>query len=149
MSVVIVIAHGHALAVTLPPGDRRDSRCLRHVLERAVAAVAKEPVARSRGGLPRDTVLPRMQVPALDAVHVEPAVAVEVEQPHSSGKRLGQQTLRGLAVVESKAQTGRRGVVDEFRNGTRRIANGRSLPWRGKRCRAAAPRRGGGPRGGR
>ena len=83
MPVVIVIAHGHALAVTLCPGDRCDPGCPRHVLERAVATIAKEAVARVRRGRPRATI-PRMQVPALDAVDVEPAVPIEVEQPHAS-----------------------------------------------------------------
>ncbi len=149
MSVVIVIADGHAHAVTLPPGDRGDSGCLRDVLERPVAAVAEEPVARSRGGLPGDTVLRRMQVAPLNAVHVEPAVAVEVEQPHASRHRLGQQCCGVWPLSKSKAQADGRGVVDELRNGTRRIANGRRASRRGKVCRAAAPRRGGGPRGGR
>ena len=56
-------------------------------------------------------------VPALDAVDVEPAVAVEVEQPHASRHRLGQWRSWSLAVVEDEAEAGGLGVVDEFGSG--------------------------------
>ena len=74
-------------------------------------------------GADKDTVT-RMQVPALDAIDVEPAVAVEVEQSDASRKRLGQQTPWGSAVVEREAQSNRHGVVNEFRGGSRRITGG-------------------------
>ena len=52
MPVIIVVAHRYSLAVTPPPGDRRDSGLLGHVVENAVAAVAKETVARRPVRLP-------------------------------------------------------------------------------------------------
>ena len=147
MPVVVVIAHGDAQAVTPPPGDRGDSGFLGHVLEGAVAAVAKEPVARSPSRRAGATASPPAEVSALDAVHIEPAVAVEVEQAHASRDRLGQQSAAGSGRCRSEAETGGRGVVDEFRTAHRRLADGRSRPpTRADGFRAAGPRRCGGRR---
>ena len=113
------------MAVSLAPGDPGDAGFLGDVLECAVAAVAKEPIAGGRwcGSRATGRVVER---PSLDAIDVEPAVAVEVEQAHAARHRLGEQVLRGLAVVEDEAEAGRLGVVDEFRRRTGRVGWPRS-----------------------
>ena len=121
MPVVIVIGHGHAQAVTASPGDRRDSGSVCDVLEGPVTSVAEETVAIvATGGVDR---------PALDAIDVEPAVAVEIEQAHATRHGLGQEVLWRLAIVEGKAETDCRGVVGEFRTATRRLAGGLGPCW--------------------
>ena len=58
---------------------------------------------------------------SLNAINVEPAVAVEVDQAHPSRHRLGEQVLLGVAAIELKAEAGRLGVVDEIRRGLLRF----------------------------
>ena len=122
MAVVVVVAHGHAHAVSASPGDRGDAGFLGHVLEGAVAAVAEEPIAGGRSASLPGPPARAAQGSALDAIDVEPAVAVEVEQADAARHRLGQQVLRGLAVVEDEAKAGGLGVVDEFRAWPARLA---------------------------
>ena len=54
------------------------------------------------------------QRPSLHAINIEPAVAVKVDQAHSSRHCLGDQVLLGVAALELKAEAGRLGVVDEI-----------------------------------
>ncbi len=70
-AVVVVVAHGHAVAVAVhqaaDPGGRRD------VLEGPVAAIAEEAIAARRP-------CSGWEGPALHEVDVKPAVAVIIEQ---------------------------------------------------------------------
>ena len=111
MPVVVVIAHGDAHAIFEAAGDRGDPGRVRCVLEGPVAPVAEEPVAGLGAG--RLLAGPRREQPALDAVHVEPAVAVVVEHGHAPRHRLGQEVLRGPAVVEDEAEPGGFGIIGE------------------------------------
>ena len=101
-----IVAHGDAVAVA--PGDRGDAGPLGDVLEGAVALLRKRrsppSPAWAGSGAKR---------PPLDAIDVEPAVAVVVEQADAAGHGLGELAERGLAVVEGEAQAGGLGVVGE------------------------------------
>ena len=58
---------------------------------------------------------------SLNAVDIEPSVAVEIDQAQTARHRLGQQVLRRLAIVENEAEADRLGIVDELGNRSRRI----------------------------
>ena len=124
-AVVVVVPHGHAMAVSLTPRDPGDAGFLGDVFKCAVAPVPKEPIAGGRwcGSRAAGRVGERSSLHAID---VEPAVAVEVDQAHSSRHRLGEQVLHGVAALELKAEAGRLGVVDEIRHGLVRF--GRPSP---------------------
>ena len=51
MAVAVDVAHGHAVAVSA--GKPADARAVGDVLERAVAAVVEQAIARAAGGDPR------------------------------------------------------------------------------------------------
>ena len=129
-AVVVVIAGRDAQPVALSPGERGDPRGFGDILESPVAAVVEKTVARNRGGLVPVAGLLQDR-PALHAVDVEPAVAVEVEQSHAARRRLGHQVLRGPAVVEGEDQTRSLGVVDEPDGRTARRLDGRAIVPRG------------------
>ena len=63
---------------------------------------------------------------ALHAVHIEPAVAVEIDQAHAAREGLGKQALRSAAVVEDEAKSDGLGVIDEVK------------PWSGRQLCALA-----------
>ena len=92
MTIVIVIADGGAVAVAA--GERSQACDGRHVLECAVALVAEETVSLGRRGR-RDLI---GQVPTLNAIDVEPAVAVVIDQGDSAAHRFGE-TAQGRGVV--------------------------------------------------
>ena len=96
------------------------------VLERAVAPVAEEPVARVEScGAGRETS-------ALDAVDVEPAVAVVVEQADAAAGHLGELVdRRGAVVLDEAGESGGRGVVVE--PGDRAACRAGLMPYRRRR----------------
>ena len=108
-AVVVVVTDGDAHAVSLTPGDPGNAGFLGSVDECAVAVIPKEPVTGGRGR-GTSTAGRGVERSALNAVDVEPAVAVEVDQGHASRLRLGDQVQGGLAVIELKNEPGRGGV---------------------------------------
>ena len=126
MPVVVVVAHGDPHAVIPSPGDPIDPGLAGDVDESAISLVAKEAVTRGdRSGV--SARFRRLESPhglrrstALDAVDVEPAVAVEIDQAHAARERLGEDPLRCPAVLEDEAKAGRLGVVDELRRAAER-----------------------------
>ncbi len=108
-AVVVVVADGDSVAVA--PAHRGDARPGGHVLERAVAPVAEQPVAVFRG------LVWRRERPPLHDVDVEPAVAVEIEQPDAAAHGFRRRWVLGVAmtVVVHKPQAGSLGVIDKSR----------------------------------
>src|SRR5262249_9946313 len=108
LAVVVVVAHGDAVPISA--GERGEPRGAGDVLEGPVAPIAEEAVAEGPG---RGTGRERA---ALDEVHVQPAVAIVVEQADPTAGYLGELTLRRGAVVEGEAEPGRLGIVAEDRD---------------------------------
>ena len=64
----------------------------------------------------------------LDAIDVEPAIAVVVQHRQATADRLGEESAVGLAVVEAENQAGRRGIVNEPIGRSIAIDRGRRQP---------------------
>ena len=91
VAVMIIISHGN----TVPVATRHagDSGLDADILECAVSSITEEPVQRARGrGRWR-------KCPALNAVDIEPAVAIVIEQADAATGHLGQLMNRRLTVV--------------------------------------------------
>ena len=132
-AVVIIVADRHSVAVATR--HRGDLRGLADILEAAVAAVAEEAIAG------RSPAASRQERSALDAVHVEPAVAVVIEQPDPTRHRLGELAIRARIVVEDEAETGTLGVVGEGRADRRGALDGEArCPGREPRQERGRPR---------
>src|SRR5439155_16953654 len=109
MTIVVMIPNGHSVAVTLR--EIRDAGGGGGILVSAVPPVAEEAVAGARGlrvGGERS---------ALDAVDIEPAVAVVVEKADAPAHGLRNLPRGGRAVVEAETEAGGLGVIREGRRG--------------------------------
>ena len=87
--------------------ERGDPGALGDVLEGAVAPVAEEAIAGRRA------IRAGREGAALDAVDVEPAVAVVVQQRHAAAERLGELVDGRRAVVVGESQADGLGIVGE------------------------------------
>ena len=119
IAVVVIIAHGHSLAVKrlVEPGLPGD------VLEMSLAVVAVEGL----GGRRLDLVAGPVR--GVDEEQVLVAVAVIVEKGHARAHRLGQELVAEGAVVVDEVDAGFLGDVDELdRRATTRLvtATGRT-----------------------
>jgi hypothetical protein len=105
VSIIIDIPDGDAVAVAT--WQRCDSRSLAHVLERAVALVAEKAITRVR------CVWAGGKRAPLDNVHVEPAVAVVIQQtnPAAHGLRKLMESLQ--SVLEREVKADRPGIIHE------------------------------------
>ena len=74
MAVVVVVADRHAVAVSL--GHLRQARGSGHILERPIAAISEQAVAKA----PTGPIRPGWEGTTLEHIDVEPAVAVEIDQ---------------------------------------------------------------------
>ena len=88
MPVVVVVAHGDTHAVTPAPRKAVDPGLPGDVAKGAIPLVAKEAVAWLRVPIPRHTQtrggVGGCERPPLHAVHVEPAVPVEIDEAHAA-----------------------------------------------------------------
>ena len=109
VAVVVVVADRHAVAVAL--GHAADPRGVRHVFERAVAAVAEQAVAP--GWLSR---IGGESAP-LHEIDIEPAVAVVVDQADAASGELGELVDTRLAVLVDEREAGGPSVIAELGQG--------------------------------
>ena len=120
-AVVVKIADGNAVAVAarqLP-----DSSLLGHIVEGAVATVPEQSVARGpiEGSRRKRTTL--------HDKHVEPAVAVIVQEADSAGRGLRELAPLRPAVVEHELQAGGARLVAKQRNDQAcKLVRGLSIP---------------------
>ena len=109
MAVAVDVAHGDSVAT--PTGEPADPRARGDVLEGAVSLVVKQAVptvARWRAGVGDGG-----ERAALDAVDVEPTVAVVVEKGEPAAEGLGKLVERGLGIVVDEPEPHGLGVVCE------------------------------------
>ena len=92
-------------------GKAGDARSIGYVLERAVASIPKEPVARD--GRRKPGFSAPVEWAALDAEDVEPAISIVVQNRQAAPERLGQLVDGRLGVVIDKTQSHEAGIVAE------------------------------------
>ena len=129
-------------------GKVGDARGIGDVLEGAVAAIPKQPVAGAGGGPQR--FLAPLEWAALDAEYVKPAVAVKVQQRETAAGRFWQLVKGRLGVVVDESQADGFRIVAECESfaGLRVRGRGRGAAcWREFEPRAAVRGEGGLPLG--
>ena len=106
-AIVVVVGDGHP--VTVSAGQCREPRPFRDILEGAVAQVAEQAIAVGDLGL--TTAHRGRERPPLEAVDVQPPVAVIVEEADATAHGLRELSSRGPTVVVGEVEPHRLGVV--------------------------------------
>ncbi len=125
-AVVIVVADAHSVAIS--PRQSADAGPLGHIFKAPPAAIAEKSIAWLRvggrglgiGGTKDHGRRGWRKRAPLNDVDIEPAVAVEVEEPHAATARFGKLVEPRGPVVEDEFQPGSAGIVPELRDGGRR-----------------------------
>ena len=119
-AVVVVVPHGHAMAVSLTPRDPGDAGFLGDVFECAVALVPKEPIARGRWCASRAAGrVGRALLPGRNRRRASRRRRSRSGPPLPTSSRGASAARSGR--FELKAEPGRLGVVDEIRRGPLRF----------------------------